>query len=113
LEKPYCFGVGLASGDVEVVDLVVCLWCFFEVWAGVVDVAAPEDVEVECVEDEDDDEDVDGAIVGFGAGAVDCAAATIGRPSAIARLTNFFISFLLVRDAHCIVIPGGNVRPAR
>jgi len=79
----------LASGDVEVVDLVVCLWCFFDVCAGVVDAAAPEDVEVECVEDED--VDVDGAIVGFGAGAVDCAAATIGRPSAIARLTNFFI----------------------
>jgi hypothetical protein len=77
----------LGAGDVEPVDLVVCLWCF-DVWAGVVDLAAPEDVEVECVEDED----VDGAAVGFGAGAVDCAAATIGRPSAIARLTNFFIS---------------------
>jgi len=95
LEKPYCFGVGLGLGDVELVDLVVCLWCF-DVWAGVVDAAAPEDFE---------DEDVDGAIVGFGAGAVDCAAATIGRPNAIARLTNFFISFLLLAMPCCIVIP--------
>ena len=90
----------MGLGDVELVDLVVCLWCF-DVWAGVVDAAAPEDVEVECVEDED----VDGAIVGFGAGAVDCAAATIGRPTAIARLTNFFISFLLLAMPSCIVIP--------
>ena len=84
----------MGAGDVEVVDLVVCLWCF-DVWAGVVDVAAPEDVEVEWVEVED--EDVDGAIVGFGAGAVDCAAATSGRPNAIARLTNFFISISFSR----------------
>ena len=85
----------MGLGDVELVDLVVCLWCF-DVWAGVVDAAAPEDFE---------DDDVDGAIVGFGAGAVDCAAATIGRPNAIARLTNFFISFLLLAMPSCIVIP--------
>jgi hypothetical protein len=52
-------------------------------------------VDFDDIEDEDDvaeDEDVDGAAVGFGAGADCCAATAIGRPSARARLASFFMT---------------------
>jgi hypothetical protein len=44
------------------------------------------------VDDDEVDVDVDGAAVGFGAGAEVWAATTIGRPNASAILTSFFIS---------------------
>jgi hypothetical protein len=92
----YWAGVGFGA----VLDDFVCdLWCFLVCVVGVVDIEAP-DFEVEpevedCVdEDEDDEVDVDG--VGFAAvdeDDVDCCAATaMGRPSASAIPTSFFMT---------------------
>jgi hypothetical protein len=75
-------GVGFGAGAVDDVDFLDFMWCFLDAF-GVVDAAAPDD---------EDELDVDGAVVGFGAGAEVCAATAIGRPNARARLTSFFMT---------------------